>query len=129
MPTSRRCRSPGRDLKKRISLLLGISHLQRAVESFVLVSPEAVFYDSLPKGRTMNTKIFAKAKWILVLTALLVAPVALAVSPAPDGGYGGNNTAEGDSSLFSLTSGIDNSALGFQALFRNRNGSYNTAAG
>ena len=33
---------------------------------------------------------------------------AQAVVPPPDGGYPGNNTAEGTNVLFSLTSGIDN---------------------
>ena len=53
----------------------------------------------------------------------------LAVVPAPDGGYPGNNTAEGTNALFSLTSGIDNTALGFEALFRNTTGDFNTAEG
>jgi hypothetical protein len=56
--------------------------------------------------------------------ALSPAPNAFGVVPAPDGGYPGNNTAEGANALFSLTSGIDNTALGFQALYRN-----NTATG
>jgi len=34
-------------------------------------------------------------------------PTAHAVIPAPDGGYTGNNAAEGASALFSLTRGID----------------------
>ncbi len=51
-----------------------------------------------------------------------------AVVPAPDGGYPGGNTAEGTSALFSLTSGIDDTALGFRALYHN-NGNYNTAEG
>jgi Chaperone of endosialidase len=52
-----------------------------------------------------------------------------AVVPAPDGGYPGGNTAEGANALFSLTSGIDNNALGFQALYHNATGNYNTAEG
>ena len=36
---------------------------------------------------------------------------------------------EGTSALFSLTSGIDNTALGFQALFFNTTGNFNTAEG
>ena len=58
----------------------------------------------------MNTEILLKTTRIVaLLSALLIAPVLLAVSPAPDGGYPGNNTAEGTSALFSLSSGIDNS--------------------
>src|SRR5882762_1345761 len=52
-----------------------------------------------------------------------------AVSPAPDGGYTGNNTAEGTSALFSLTSGTNNAAFGFQALYHDTTGSNNTASG
>ena len=61
--------------------------------------------------------------------ALLRAPNAFGVSPPPDGGYVGNNTAEGTQALFSLTSGIDNTGLGFQALYRNNTGNFNTAEG
>src|SRR5262249_12657991 len=52
-----------------------------------------------------------------------------AVTPAPDGGYFGGNTAEGTSALLSLSSGINNTAVGFQALYHNTTGSNNTAAG
>jgi len=61
--------------------------------------------------------------------ALLAAPNAFGVVPAPDGGYPGGNTAEGQNALFSLTSGINNNALGFQALYHNTTGNYNTAEG
>ena len=52
-----------------------------------------------------------------------------AVSPPPDGGYPGNNTAEGASALFSLTTGGSNTGLGSQALYSNTMGSYNSAEG
>ena len=35
--------------------------------------------------------------------------------PTPDGGYPNDNTAEGDSALFSVTTGTDNTAVGFSA--------------
>src|SRR6266480_2512527 len=54
---------------------------------------------------------------------------AQAVSPPPDGGYAGGNTAEGQSSLFSLTSGAYNTAIGFLSLRSNTVGSFNTAVG
>src|SRR5436190_4478643 len=63
----------------------------------------------------------------LACAALL--PRAQAVSPPPDGGYAGNNTAEGTSALFSLTSGVNNTAEGFSALFSNTSGIQNTASG
>src|SRR5439155_5728927 len=54
---------------------------------------------------------------------------ALAVVPAPDGGYPGANTAEGDDALYSLTTGVDNTATGSGALFSNIDGRDNTAIG
>src|SRR4029077_16765640 len=41
----------------------------------------------------------------VLLLALALAPKAFGVSPAPDGGYGGGNTAEGTNALFSRTTG------------------------
>jgi hypothetical protein len=65
---------------------------------------------------------------MLACSAILPGPKAFAVSPAPDGGYPGNNTAEGTSALLNLTSGISNTAIGFAALV-NTTGNYNTANG
>src|SRR5438067_9168257 len=56
---------------------------------------------------------------LLLLLSLSLCQIALAVSPPPDGGYGGGNTAEGTQALQSLTTGIYDSAFGFQALFYN----------
>jgi hypothetical protein len=53
----------------------------------------------------------------------------LAVVPAPDGGYPGGNTAEGDNAVFSLTTGTSNTAIGFAALGSNTTGDFNTAEG
>jgi hypothetical protein len=64
----------------------------------------------------------------LACFALSSAPNAFGVTPAPDGGYPNGNTAEGDGPLSSLTTGSDNTAIGFQALFSN-NGDGNTATG
>src|SRR5438132_16055 len=61
--------------------------------------------------------------------ALSPAPKAFGVSPAPDGGYSRNNTAEGTFALNSLTSGVNNTANGFEALFNNTTGGANTATG
>jgi len=52
-----------------------------------------------------------------------------AVSPAPDGGYPGGNTAEGQSALLSLTTGGFNTAIGFLSLRSNFIGQLNTAIG
>src|SRR6266487_4231563 len=56
-------------------------------------------------------------------------PRAQAVSPAPDGGYPGGNTAEGQSALLSLTTGGYNTAVGYLSLRSDTNGSFNTAIG
>jgi len=52
-----------------------------------------------------------------------------AVSPPPDGGYPGGNTAEGQNALFSLTTGTFNTAGGFLSLRSNTTNSFNTAIG
>jgi trimeric autotransporter adhesin len=61
--------------------------------------------------------------------ALLPAPNAFGVVPAPDGGYPGFNTAEGTNALQSLTTGVGNAAVGWFSLFSNTDGSHNTAVG
>jgi hypothetical protein len=70
------------------------------------------------------------------LIALLLACFGLAQSthavlppPPPDGGYPGNNTAEGTNALFNLTTGANNTATGFEALDNNTTGGNNTATG
>jgi hypothetical protein len=65
----------------------------------------------------------------LVLGCFVLSQTARAVSPAPDRGYPGNNTAEGDNALFSLTTGSNNTAIGSQALYSNTSGGDNTANG
>jgi hypothetical protein len=65
----------------------------------------------------------------LVCLGLSPARNAFGVSPAPDGGYGGANTAEGTNALFSLTTGVWNTALGFQTLYHTTTGNQNTATG
>ena len=59
----------------------------------------------------------------------LLSSGALAVNPPPDGGYPGNNTAEGAQALNSLVNGVDNTANGFQALWHDTSGSFNTGTG
>ena len=56
-------------------------------------------------------------------------PIARAVNPPPDGGYPGNNTAEGTGALFHLTTGYWNTAIGATALFNDTTGDSNTACG
>ena len=71
----------------------------------------------------------------LVLACFALWSTAQAVTPAPDGGYSGKNTAEGEDALFSLTYientdlGSRNTAIGFDALYHDTTGFYNTAIG
>ena len=66
---------------------------------------------------------------LLACFALVQAPRAFGVSPPPDGGYSGANTAEGTNALLQLSSGINNTAVGFAALDLETTGSGNTALG
>src|SRR5205814_8506738 len=79
----------------------------------------------------INQPTWWRVFFLFLLASLFFAlsPTARAVTPAPDGGYGNGNTAEGDDALFSNTTGSANTAAGFQALFSNTTGSANTASG
>ena len=70
---------------------------------------------------------------LLLIISLLVSfaflPTAQAVSPPPDGGYPGGNTAEGQLALGSLTTGFYNNAVGIYSLLSLTTGSFNTADG
>ena len=65
----------------------------------------------------------------LILVCFAFAPQTRAVSPAPDGGYPGFNTAEGDQALFLLFGGIGNTGLGWRSEFSNIGASFNTGVG
>ena len=82
----------------------------------------------------MNRLVQLKQLTSVFLVALLLACfgflcAAQAVVPAPDGGYPGGNTAEGQSALLSLTIGGFNTAVGYLSLRSNTNTSFNTAVG
>jgi hypothetical protein len=65
----------------------------------------------------------------MLLIGLGVLPKAQALSPPPDGGYPGQNTAEGQSALLHLAGGTYNTALGWASLGFNVTGNYNTGVG
>jgi hypothetical protein len=66
---------------------------------------------------------------IILLACFGLLPAAQAVVPAPDGGYPGFNTAEGQNALLSLTTGAGNTAVGWFSLGSSTDASFNTALG
>ena len=79
-------------------------------------------------------RIFCQLALLLIPLAFAcfaLAPQARAVTPAPDGGYPNQNTAEGDNALFNLdtSQGGSNTAIGYNALVSTISGLSNTAIG
>jgi hypothetical protein len=64
-----------------------------------------------------------------VLACLGLLPKLHAVSPPPDGGYAGVNTAEGQNALLSRTTGLYNTAVGIYSLLSLTEGSFCTGVG
>ena len=115
---------------------------KNSIKSVILIPPSSV-------NRTERKDCFAKPKSLpitnsmgrspgrsgsflipLVLAAFALSPTTHAqLTPPPDGGYNGDNTAEGTDALFSNTTGTENTAIGFDALFSNTTGNSNTATG
>ena len=65
----------------------------------------------------------------LTLFCIELLPNAQAVSPPPDGGYPGGNTAEGQNALLSLTSGTYNTAVGIYSILSLTDGKFCTGVG
>jgi len=66
----------------------------------------------------LNPLIQFQKTTLLLLVALAcfgLSPIAQTVVPPPDGGYPGQNTAEGDDALFRLTTGTDNTGYRFSS--------------
>jgi trimeric autotransporter adhesin len=76
----------------------------------------------------MKTTIRSLLFWMAFFSVGLL-PAAQAVVPAPDGGYPGGNTAEGQNALLSLTIGTFNTAVGILSLRSDTTASFNTAIG
>jgi hypothetical protein len=75
------------------------------------------------------TNITHPAFALFAFACFALSPTARAVDPPPDGGYPNFNTAEGEDALFRLTTGSNNTGIGFNTLFNNTSGSANTATG
>jgi len=85
--------------------------------------------DERKKATKTKRNILCGAFALLALACLALTQNARALNPPPDGGYPGGNTAEGQTALFSLTSGTYNTAVGFFSLRSNTSGNFNTAIG
>src|SRR5207248_10845311 len=81
------------------------------------------------KTMKTKTKFIYPAFAALAVACFAFIQNAQAVSPPPDGGYPGGNTAEGQSALLSRTTGAYNTAVGFFSLRSDTTGSFNTAIG
>jgi trimeric autotransporter adhesin len=93
--------------------LTELNHMKRAIK---------IQTASFPSGRHCRQVLFT-------LGFLALLPVAQAVTPAPDGGYRGYNTAEGQNALFSLSTGVYNTSVGAFSLYSDTTGAGNTAVG
>jgi hypothetical protein len=80
------------------------------------------------KTTTIFTNLL-KRSFLIPLFACSLLVSAKAVTPPPDGGYPGGNTAEGESALLNLNTGTYNTAIGFFSLESNDIGDLNTAVG
>ena len=80
------------------------------------------------KTTTLSTNL-RKRLFLIPLLACSLLISAQAVSPPPDGGYPGGNTAEGQNALLSLMTGTYNTGVGFFSLSVTTTGKFNTALG
>jgi len=77
----------------------------------------------------LNMKVHNPIHILIGIVCIGFLPRTQAVVPAPDGGYPGGNTAEGERALLHLTTGTYNTAIGFLALRDNKDGEFNTGVG
>jgi hypothetical protein len=81
------------------------------------------------RKQTMKNQNIILTTILLTLGCFAFPPGTQAVSPPPDGGYPGQNTAEGQSALLHLAGGTYNTALGWASLGFNVTGNFNTGVG
>jgi hypothetical protein len=108
------------------------SHLyEKAFRKIVLnFAPEFLEKnDGRKKQMKQTTNIIYPTFALLALACFALSPKTQAVVPAPDGGYAGGNTAEGQNARLTLTTGTYNTALGLYSLLSDSIGTFNTAVG
>jgi hypothetical protein len=76
-----------------------------------------------------KTKFIYSAFAVFAFAWLALSPTTQGVVPPPDGGYPNFTTAEGQNALFSLTTGVANTAVGWFSLNTTTDGSFNTGVG
>jgi len=117
-----------RDSFSQVTLLSLVQLCNLTKKDALMYSPllQAFALNNSSTGRLLRPGLLFQ---VVALALLTFALTARAVTPAPDGGYPNNNTAEGDNALLKLTTGDDNTAIGFDALRSNTSGIFNTATG
>jgi hypothetical protein len=90
-------------------------------------------YDSFMKTPTLFIpcvhRSLERSAFVSLLIGCFAISPAQAVSPPPDGGYPGGNTAEGQNALLSLSSGTYNTAIGAFSNLSLTTGNFNTGVG
>ena len=84
---------------------------------------------AVQQKKKKNMKLPNLTHILIGIVCLGLLPKVQAIIPAPDGGYPGGNTAEGQNALFSRTTGGYNTAVGLLSLRSLTIGSFNTAIG
>jgi hypothetical protein len=82
-----------------------------------------------PSFKTKAACKFFTLRIASILVCFALMPWANAVSPAPDGGYPGGNTAEGQSALLRVTTGTYNTAVGMFSVLSLTDGNFCTGVG
>ena len=85
--------------------------------------------NTTPFQHFINRSPWPNGLLLVVIACIAFLQGAEAVSPPPDGGYPGGNTAEGYLALGSLTTGSYNNAVGVYSLLSLTTGNFNTADG
>jgi hypothetical protein len=109
--------------RELIIFWLAITH--GIVQDFFMKTITTLFEDSINRSVRQFLLLFI----LLLIGCFSIPPNAQAVSPPPDGGYPGGNTAEGQNALLGLTIGTYNTAVGFFSLSALTFGQFNTGVG